>query len=369
MDVGHRAERLVTESPISRESVRVAFVSHRFPHHASHSGYDRLLEGLSGEAIDGSALERLTRVIPDRVFTAIRDASGMRFYGRARFLHEARAALPFLLGAKRVFFFPYGENGCRFLSALPNMHDHRIAATYHRPASVLPEIIANPTFLAHLDQVVILGESQRAFFRQHLDNDRITCIPHPVDTEFFSPAGADARQPMALFVGHYLRDFECLRAAVPLLIQESPDLRIMAVTRPRFRSMLEGLPNTEVLANVSDTELRTLYRTARVLLLPLLDGVGNNTILEALACGLPVVTTDVGSVAEYLNEASAILVPRGDAARLAEGTLRLLADPALLLRASTAGRKLAIDRFDLAKIRPKLAALLEEVARRPKRRG
>ena len=45
---------------------------------------------------------------------------------------------------------------------------------------------------------------------------------------------------------------------------------------------------------------------------PLLDSTANNSLLEMMSCGLPIITTRVGSVKDYLPEGTGILLERND---------------------------------------------------------
>lgn len=76
------------------------------------------------------------------------------------------------------------------------------------------------------------------------------------------------------------------------------------------------------------------------------------SVLEAAACGLPVVSTDVGGIPYLLrNEEEALLVPEGDAAAMAGAVRRLLEGPALAGRLSAAGRRVA-ERSAWERVRP-----------------
>src|SRR5262249_33011025 len=71
-----------------------------------------------------------------------------------------------------------------------------------------------------------------------------------------------------------------------------------------------------------------------------------NVVLEACACGVPVVATDAGGTAEVLPDGrSGYVVPPGDSGALADRIARLLADPGLRRRMGAAGRAFVREHF------------------------
>jgi len=100
-------------------------------------------------------------------------------------------------------------------------------------------------------------------------------------------------------------------------------------------------PTERRLGRLSDEELRCAYWEADLLLLPLTDATANNAILEAMACGLPVVSTDVGGVAEALGAEAGVLCPPRDPAALAEAVGALAAAPERRAEMGRAGRSRA----------------------------
>jgi glycosyltransferase involved in cell wall biosynthesis len=73
-----------------------------------------------------------------------------------------------------------------------------------------------------------------------------------------------------------------------------------------------------------------------------------NTVLEALACGIPVVATAVGGIPEQVEDGrTGFLVPVGDAPALAERLTQLLSEHDLRVRLGIQAAAAARSRFDL----------------------
>jgi glycosyltransferase involved in cell wall biosynthesis len=82
----------------------------------------------------------------------------------------------------------------------------------------------------------------------------------------------------------------------------------------------------------------SLYRSADGLLNPTTVDNMPNSLLEALACGVPVISTDVGGVPYIVrHESTALLVPPGDERQMAAAIVRLFADIELRRDLSAAG--------------------------------
>jgi glycosyltransferase involved in cell wall biosynthesis len=89
-------------------------------------------------------------------------------------------------------------------------------------------------------------------------------------------------------------------------------------------------------------------------------------IVQAMLCGLPVVTTDVGSIGEAVQDGvTGLMVAPQQPAPLAAALARLLDDAALRERLGTAARAAALDRFSLDSMLERMEAVfLESVAAR-----
>ncbi len=86
------------------------------------------------------------------------------------------------------------------------------------------------------------------------------------------------------------------------------------------------------------------------------------TLLEAAACGRPVVTTDVPGCREAVEPGgSGLLVPPGDAGALAGSLRSLLHDAALRERMGRRGRELAVERFSARTVNARTLAVYREL--------
>lgn len=104
-----------------------------------------------------------------------------------------------------------------------------------------------------------------------------------------------------------------------------------------------AVPNREVPAYLrAATVLAAPSRTTR----KWAEQVGMSAI-QAMACGVPVVSTPSGSIAEFIDDGvSGWLVPEGDPQALAASLVRVLTDTALRERFSGQARRRALTRFD-----------------------
>jgi glycosyltransferase involved in cell wall biosynthesis len=160
--------------------------------------------------------------------------------------------------------------------------------------------------------------------------ERIRVVPNGVDTHVFSPDGERAEGTYALAVGT-LEPRKNLARTIEATARLGLELRV-AGGRGWGGVEPEG-EHVRVLGHVGDDELAALYRGAQcVVYASLYEGFGI-PVLEALACGTPVVTSQGGACAEVAG-GEAVLVDPLDVASIAAG----------IEEASARGRNTGIDR-------------------------
>lgn len=180
--------------------------------------------------------------------------------------------------------------------------------------------------------------------------ERITVIPPGVDLGLFparraTPPVQPDRRTRLLFVGG---DFA--RKGGPLLLEAmrgglAQQCRLDIVTS----SALADAPGTTVHTGLgpNDPRLLALYRDADIFVLPTYADCLAVVLAEAMAAGLPIVTTNVAAQPEAVRDGeSGIIIPPGDGASLATAVRRLVDDPELCLRFGRTGRTIAERRFD-----------------------
>src|SRR6185312_14831324 len=132
---------------------------------------------------------------------------------------------------------------------------------------------------------------------------------------------------------------------------ERPDAHLVVIGQPRHKSAVPaqierlGLQGAiEFVSGVSDERIVELYAEAELAVVPSLYEGFSLPSIEAMACGVPLVTTTGGALPEVVGD-TAMTVPPGDAGALAQAIVEVLNEDELRARLGEAGRKRVLDRF------------------------
>ena len=213
---------------------------------------------------------------------------------------------------------------------------------------------------------------------------RLHLIPHGVEVDRFVPAPREASPAPVeiLSVGRLVekkgfpdllracRSVKDSAAHVPFRLRIYGD-GPMRAGLVELRDRLGLQEDVEFLGERDGDDVLRAYQRADVFALtPCVTADGDrdgipNVIVEAMACGLPVLTTDAGGVTEVVHHGVNGLVaePR-DVATLAGFLAELCSAPGRRRALGDAGRRMVEDRFDVRSAARELSSLFAEVARR-----
>jgi len=180
--------------------------------------------------------------------------------------------------------------------------------------------------------ITVSGELRQQIVEQGIPADKVTAIRNGCDTAVFHPGdrgaardqvGCDRASELIVYAGNLLasKGLGELMDAFPELAKSRPQLRLAIVGQGPFGEHLArraaGMEGRVILPGRRDAAgIAQWMRAADVFCLPSYSEGCPNVVVEALACGRPVVATNVGGIPELVNQASGLLVPPRDAAAL-----------------------------------------------------
>jgi len=228
------------------------------------------------------------------------------------------------------------------------------------------------------DRVVCVSEAERATGARAGVRASYAVIPNGIDTARFCPAPAataparatllpdlDPSAPLVVCVGRLCRQKgqDVLLRAWEQVRRTAPDARLVLVGDGPDRDALRARAHPSVCFAGAVPDTVPWYRAADLVVLPSRWEGMALAPLEALACGRPVVLTDVDGARESLPPALAplCLVPAADPGALAGAVTALLADAPLRAAMAAQGRRHILSTHDVRHTAERVADLYREL--------
>jgi glycosyltransferase involved in cell wall biosynthesis len=200
-----------------------------------------------------------------------------------------------------------------------------------------------------------------------VDLGRFSTAPDTMPPEL----GIARDAPVVTIVGalRWRKGHHVALASWPSVLRRFPDARLVivgdgpqaAVLREQADSL--GIAESVVFAGMR-TDVARLIRASWLLSLPSQHEALPTTLIEAAACGRPVVATNVDGIPEVVTDGqTGLLVPWDDQQSLAEALTSLLADETRRREMGVKARALAEDRFDAQRWAERLYGIYASVAR------
>jgi glycosyltransferase involved in cell wall biosynthesis len=321
-------------------------VSHVYGHHAAASGYHHLAQYVGalltpsrGVKLAGETLVRL----PAKIAAWL---GGVYEYNRHSVTGEIALALRFLSQREGIFHFLYGEKGYRYSGWLNGRRQNVLIGSFHYPPSRFDAMVSPKRHLRRLEHAVAVSTNQLEMLERYVGAGKVSFVPHGIDTDYWRPLARRTQNGLrrCVFAGVHMRDYATLDAAIRLVRSAREDVEFTLLCSNQACQSIAASKGVRWLRRTTDEEYISAIRESDVMFLPLTDSTAVNSVLEALACGVPVITS-AGGVEDYLTAECARVHPVGDARAMADSLLELLDDESQLgdMRAAARRRALALD--------------------------
>jgi glycosyltransferase involved in cell wall biosynthesis len=325
-------------------------VDQRWPHHSPHSGY-HFINHIPGAATiscvtHGDRGAIALKRTPDGESPRLRIRgrwvqvplskpllkgilSGRYWYPPGGLIAEARVLTRMLWSTRTVYHLTCVEEHYGILGRVGWPRRCKVVATFHQSPDRLWSFFKSDRYLRRLDGAIAVASNQLETLRELVGPERVFLVPHGVDTSYWRPASGQLRRGRnrtILSVGSHLRDFDTMQKVAESLRERWREaLDLVIVTSARHAGRLASWPGVQVRVGIDESELRNRYRSADVTLIPLRDGTVNNAMLESLACGTPVVMSDVGAARDLPDDGGALVtVPTGDPEAMTRAVVSIL---------------------------------------------
>lgn len=212
----------------------------------------------------------------------------------------------------------------------------KIAVFYTAPDRKRARLLTKMIATLGVDLLPVTGTAEKVETLDSLGlSQRAVLASEQTDIGFFRPGSATANsteRPLIASCGLEQRDYRTLAgAAVGLDV----DVKVCAAS-PNFTdstvvAMPEQVPDNMEIRSFEFNELRALYQTAVVTVVPLLDNgysAGMTAMMEAIACGSPVIITETpGLAVDFAARDLVIGVPPGDEEAMKQAIQKIIDEP------------------------------------------
>jgi len=181
-------------------------------------------------------------------------------------------------------------------------------------------------------------------------NQKIEVIYNGVDTQKFRLAPKKNKDKIKILSVARLierKGLDYLIEAIPSIIENQNNVEILIVGEGNLHrelqrkcSKLNIQKYVKFLGGVNNDDLPPIYSDSDIFVLPSLNEGMSLTILEAMASGLPIITTDTGGSKELIDK-NGIIVPMMDSKGISDATMRLILNETLRYEMSKKSRRKA----------------------------
>lgn len=234
-------------------------------------------------------------------------------------------------------------------------------------------------FLNRVDAFVVLSEASAELLRDYgIEADRVSVVRQPFDFgDLHDSPRTDPVPNSILYVGwiQYKKGLHVILDAVSTLVAEFPDLKLHVVGQycdPVYSKSIEDQierlrlsDRVVVHGKLPHTQVRDLMLQAQLLVLAeQWENMSPVVLVEAMACGLPVVAGRIGGIPEFVrHEVNGLLAEYDDPVDFASKIAQQLRSPSEATAMAQHARAAALELFDCRDIASRSIELYERLAR------
>ena len=221
---------------------------------------------------------------------------------------ELWGIIEFLKLKPKVVFFPYADYNYNYFWILKKFFKFKLVLYTYFSEFELENRFKSLSHFKRADLILAAGKTQVNYLKSILPKNNIFFFPLGVNTSFFTPS-LNYTKYKIIHSGANRRDFKTLFTVVEKLHNIYPQLKVSLIGCDTVKKTLSIPDFVEILPFLNDNELKSVYQSAHIQLLLLNDGGSSNSLNEGMACGLPLIITDMPNITDYVDDTCVIKVP------------------------------------------------------------
>ncbi len=247
-------------------------------------------------------------------------------------------------------------------------------------SSPFPVKVLISWILRHTSRMIVLGENLCSLFDGLMPMKRVVVVPNGLDSSPFDRLRQQVRPHLnthfhVTYLGTLMEEkgYRQVLQAIPKVLQKVPNVRFTLAGdffRPQDRPYCERFIREHKLKDVvslpgvvtGDDKIKLLLNSDVFVFPPIAPEGLPMVILEAMAAGLPVITTDQGAIREtVIDGVNGFIVPKDDPEAIAGKIVLLLQDEGLRKRMGQAGRERFLKHYTLDRWAKDMVRVFQEV--------
>ena len=225
----------------------------------------------------------------------------------------------------------------------------------------------------NINKIICVNEDYIPIFKKWgVDPDKLLYIPNGVDTKRFSPGKSKVKnkfidKKIIVYFGrlHYQKNVDLLIRSFKFIKEKVSDVKLVIIGTgtdfDKLKKMSADDNDIIMTGFISNEELTDYLRASNVVVFPSRGENASLTIMEAMACELPVISSGVGNAEKILGEGRGLILEKYTEEEIAEKCIKILNDKNFAVEMGKSARKFVEDNHSWDRISKKTEELYKKV--------